>query len=148
MSESRHILISVNHRHVASMFNGTKTLELRRRTVRIPSNTRVWIYSKVPRGHVEAVGIVENVIEAAPSLIWRDYGKCTGISKSEFEEYFSELNVGCAILFKEIRRLHPMLSLQDIRARVSSFQPPQFFKKIAAGSPELAYFESAFSFPV
>lgn len=148
MAELNDILISVDQRHVARMLAGTKTLELRRRAVRILPNSRVWIYSKVPRGHVEAIAIVEKVVQAAPAIIWQNYGERCGVSKREFEEYYRGLDVGCAILFKEINKLSTMLSLQDIRARVSSFQPPQFFKRLAAGSPELAYFQSALSIPV
>lgn len=148
MIEPDHILISVEWRHAVSMLKGDKIVELRRRPVRIVSGTRVWIYSKVPRGSVEALAIVDDVVEASPRRIWEVFGHRSGICRNEFEAYFYGANLGCAILFKEVRRLKPVLSLDAIRQRLSGFQPPQFFKRLAAGSPELLFFRSILTFQI
>lgn len=143
MLEPENVLISVEGRHTVRMLNGEKTVELRRRPVRIGPRTRVWIYSKIPRGYLEALAIVDNVVEACPRQIWEDFGDRTGISRSEFEAYFSGLDYGYAILFHQIIGLNPLISLTDIRQRICGFQPPQFFKRLSAGSAELAFFRSA-----
>lgn len=143
MVERADILISVDERHAANMLGGQKTVELRRRVIRVASGSRVWIYSKVPRGYVEALGIVDEVVADAPCRIWRDYGDQTAISRHEFETYFNGLDIGYAIVFKRVHRLKRILSLEDIRKQVSSFQPPQFFKRLTMKNPELAFFQSA-----
>ena len=142
MASPSDILISVHARHVQSMLKGEKTVELRRRVLRITPGTRVWIYSKVPRGIVEALAIVDHVVQAPPPLIWRKFGARSAVSRIEFNDYFSELDIGCAILFNEIQCLKKNISLAEIRQRCSSFQPPQFFKTLSDGSPELFLFKS------
>ena len=141
MYETSNILISVNERHVQNMLNGTKTIELRRRAIRIPKGSRVWIYSKVPVGEVCAYGIVEQVIEADPKDIWKEYGHVSGISLDEFDEYFANINTGCAIVFSSIQKLKNNLSLNFIRSSLQSFHPPQFFKYLNNDSAELAFFQ-------
>lgn len=143
MAKSDDILISVDERHAMSILNGEKTVELRRRAIRLAPESRVWIYSKIPRGYVEVLAIVDRVIADEPCSIWARYGNRSAIARCEFDEYFGDLELGYAILFKEVHRLKPILSLEDIRFRFSTFQPPQFFKRLTSGSPELKFFRSA-----
>ena len=103
----------------------------------------MWIYSKVPRGQVEALGIVEKAVGRHPEQIWREYGRKSGLSLEEFNSYFRGLELGHVIVFKEVRPLRPILGLSDLRKRLSGFHPPQFFKRLAAGGPELSFFQSA-----
>lgn len=140
MHEVANILISVDERHVQNMLNGTKTIELRRRAIRIPKGSKVWIYSKVPVGEVCAYGIVEKVVEASPSEIWKNYGHVSGISLSEFNNYFSDRDKGCAIVFSRINKLQNNIPLSLIRDKLQSFHPPQFFKYLNEDSEELAFF--------
>lgn len=143
MAEANDILISVEQRHALNMVAGEKTVELRRRPVRVAQGCRVWIYSKVPRGHVEAIAIVDEVVTSAPSSIWARYSAQTGISRAEFDSYYDGCEVAYAILLRDVRRLGTTISLEEIRKRFASFQPPQFFRKLAEGSPELTLFNSA-----
>ena len=85
MDEAEDILISVHPRHVDSMVHGKKTVELRRRPLKLAVGCRVWIYCTLPRGAVEALGTVHTVVAATPSEIWRDHGGQSGITKTEFE---------------------------------------------------------------
>jgi predicted transcriptional regulator len=139
------ILISLSPRHVNKILDGTKTVELRRRRIAVRPGTRVWIYSKVPRGQVEALGIVKEVIERHPCRIWQDYRHTIGISLEEFYEYFRDRELGHAIVFQKILLLRPALSLNTLRKQVLGFHPPQFFKRLAADGPELSLFCSAIS---
>lgn len=137
------ILISVEERHVLNMLNGTKMVELRRRSVSIKEGSRVWIYSKVPIGQLKAYGIVQKVHRATPRKIWKQYGSMSGISKMEFDQYFENISFGCAIVFQSIDELENKISLNAIREAVGNFHPPQFFKYLNTGSPELELFNRA-----
>lgn len=143
MAVQSDILISVEGRHASSMLNGRKTVELRRRAIQLETDSRVWIYSKVPRGYVEAVATVDKVVSEKPSKLWELYGHCSAISKIEFDAYFENSPVGFAIIFKDVKDLKPILSLVEIRNLLENFQPPQFFKRLNADSPELEFFRSA-----
>lgn len=143
MAERDDILISVAERHATSMLTGRKTVELRRRPVRVASGTRVWIYSKLPRGLVEAVGIIDRVVESSPSKIWDAFGCQTGISRAEFDEYFAGSQTANAIVFGKIQPLNPALSLEEIRNRSLGFHPPQFFTKLSKDAALLTFLYTA-----
>lgn len=140
MLESANILISVDERYVRSMLAGTKTIELRRRAVRVPKGTHVWIYSKVPVGQLRACGVVKDVVEGSPEEIWRDYGHLSGISAQEFDAYYAGSETACALVFSQVNEMHPNLTLSTLRSKLQNFHPPQFFKYLRQDSNELQLF--------
>lgn len=148
MAEAEDILISVHPRHVDSMVRGVKTVELRRRPLKLTNGCRVWIYSTLPRGSVEALGIVRTVVVATPSVIWRDYGRKSGITKAEFDAYYEGADTAYAIVFSSVYKLDLPFALAEIRRHLKGFHPPQFFKRLATGGPELRLFAAALSSPL
>lgn len=140
MPDSANILISVDERYVQSMLAGTKTIELRRRAVRVPKGTTVWIYSKVPVGQLRACGIVKDTVEASPKEIWRDYGHLSGITADEFDDYYAGTEKACALLFSQVNEIPPNLTLNALRSKLQTFHPPQFFKYLRQDSEELELF--------
>lgn len=142
MNDVKNILISIEQRHVNNLLNGTKTIELRRRKIDIPKGSKVWIYSKVPTGKVCAYGIVDYIYSDTPSNIWKNYGAVSGITKAEFFEYFSDRDLGCAIVFQQVNEIDDALPLNLIRDKLNSFHPPQFFKYLEENSPELELYRS------
>lgn len=145
MSAPTDILISVDGKHAANMLLGKKTVELRRRRLHVEPGTRVWVYSKLPRGHVELVATVDQVLAASPTTIWRAYGSRSAVSWSEFQSYFRNASTGYAILFRQVLPLQRAIRLDTIRRISSNFHPPQFFKRLPATCPELEFFLGACS---
>ncbi len=137
MMQAENIIISVEYVHVLNMLNGMKTVEVRRRPLRIRPGTRVWVYSKLPRGHVELVATAHEIVAASPLKLWDQYQARIAITLAEFKSYFSGVDVGCAILLRDIRPLQPALKLATLRRTSRNFHPPQFFKRLVAHSPEL-----------
>jgi predicted transcriptional regulator len=147
MAEAEDILISVHPRHVDSMVRGRKTVELRRRPLKLANGCRVWIYCTLPRGSVEALGVVHAVVAGSPVAIWRDYGRLSGITKAEFDTYYEGADIAYAIVFSSIEKLDLTFALAEIRRHLGNFHPPQFFKRLSIGSPELNLFTEAISSP-
>lgn len=143
MTDKADILISVDERHARNLISGTKTLELRRRKINVEPGDRVWIYSKVPKGTVEAIGYVSSIYSASPTEIWQEFSECAGVSESEFFEYYSGIELGHAIIFSEVTPLKIGIGLEDIRKHHQAFQPPQFFQRLTAASPILQLFQQA-----
>lgn len=137
MCDRADVIISVHNCHARNFQNGRKTVELRRKAVDLRPGTRVWIYSKLPCGSVEMIGIVERVVRASPGYLWRTFGAKTAVTKREFSEYFGDCRGGCAILLRDIRRLQPSVKLATIRRVSNEFHPPQFLKFLSDNSPEL-----------
>jgi predicted transcriptional regulator len=136
MNFSQNILISVHSKHVENMLAGRKTVELRRRALRVLPGTQVWIYCTQPTAQVSAVATIKGIFTASPKEIWQLYGQRSGLIRSEFDSYFEQSETGCAIVLSNIRRLKSPLSLHAIRKKAKRFHPPQFFKKLTASCPE------------
>lgn len=145
MLEPENILISVEHQYVLKMLNGLKTAEVRRRQLRILPGTRVWVYSKLPRGHVELVATADEVVAASPRKLWELYETRIAISPTEFKTYLQGVEVGCAILLRDITPLQPALRLDTLRRISRDFHPPQFFKRLVPHGPEMKRLVSAYA---
>ena len=137
MGNEGHILISLTPRHAANIFAGSKTVELRRRTMRIESGTTAWIYVKLPIGAIIGHVKVKAVHELSPATIWRRFGTVSGLSKAELFDYFEGITKGVVLELGPSQQLQNTLSLKTLRAVSSNFQPPQFFTHLADNNPVL-----------
>lgn len=142
MSE-QNILISVQQKYLARILVGEKKVELRRRALRVPVGTRIWIYSKAPHAVVAAVATVEMVVSMPPRKLWEKYGGLTGVTRDEFDSYFSDASTAWAIFLKDVIALSAVVTLATLRKR-SLFHPPQFFKRLQDGSSTLRLLRSNF----
>jgi predicted transcriptional regulator len=120
------------------MIAGSKSVELRRRRLKVAPGTRVWIYSTAPDARVKAVATVHHVETAEPERIWSNYKDIAGVSAEEFRNYLAGCRFCCAVVLREIRPLAKAAHLSDLRQRLRRFHPPQFFKRLQSGAPELA----------
>ena len=137
------ILVSLYPCHSTKIINGSKRVELRRRAIRVPPGTRIWIYSTRPRACVDAFAVIDAVHELEPTELWRRFGRDASITRQDFDEYFAGLEIGYALVLRNVIALRPTLALESIRIKAGAFHPPQFFKKLNAGSVELAILKSA-----
>lgn len=136
------IVISVKQKFVARILAGEKAAELRRRVPRIEPGCKVWIYTKAPEASIEVRVTVDRIVTGSPMEIWEAHESSLGVSWDEFESYFAQAPSACAILFNRVEEIWPALPLSEIRKKSKHFQPPQFFKRLHEGSPELSLFRS------
>ncbi len=136
------ILISVQHKFVERIVGGKKAAELRRRAPRIHPGCRVWIYTKAPEAVISVCVTVDRIVIGSPQEIWQSHRSDLGVSRDEFNDYFGETETGCAIFFKQVDDVSPGVALSEIRSKSKGFHPPQFFKRLEEGSPELNLFRS------
>ncbi len=128
------ILISIKPKYVEAILKGEKTVELRRRALRIPEGTRVWIYSTIPDGHVRAVAVVKKMEEWAPSTIWKKNSKTMSLSKVEYNKYVDGCTKVCALHLSKVAALSTPMPLDELRTKEPGLNPPQFFKFIDSRS--------------
>jgi predicted transcriptional regulator len=136
------IVISVQRKFVERILAGKKAAELRRRAPRIQPGCRVWIYTKAPEAMISVCVTVDRVVKGTPREIWQRHQATLGVSFDEFEAYFADTDSACAIFFKQVEDVSPGVALSEIRSRSKGFRPPQFFKRLEEGSPELKLFRS------
>jgi predicted transcriptional regulator len=127
MIEHDEILISLKPKHAAHIFEGEKTVELRKRRPNIKPGTRIWIYATSPTAAIKGYADLVQIQTGSPSLIWKSLGGCTGISKSEFDVYFEACEVAHALVLTDVMEMKQALSLSRIRELINDFHPPQFF---------------------
>jgi predicted transcriptional regulator len=127
MIEHDEILISLKPKHAAHIFEGQKTVELRKRRPNIKPGTRIWIYATSPIAAIKGYADLVQIETNSPALIWKTLGDQTGISKEEFDVYFDGCEVAHALVLTDVMKMKEALPLKRIREMVNEFQPPQFF---------------------
>lgn len=136
MTRCKDIMISVKPVFVDRMLSGSKTVELRRRKLSVTPGTRVWIYKTAPSGVVAACAEIERVESGSPAELWRSHCSNLGISVAAFYRYLNGRNTAYAVVLKNIQPVR-QLTLNALRNKSENFHPPQFFRRIYAGQPEL-----------
>jgi len=137
MSAPHNFLISLEERHANGIFEGTKTVELRRRAMHVAIGATVWIYVKMPVGSVVGCAKVSGLHTLAPSTLWNRFGAVSGLQRQEFFEYFSGLPKAFALNLSEPTRLMSPIPLNTLRTVSNGFHPPQFFANVASNGPLL-----------
>lgn len=132
MNEAAHALISLEERFAEGILNGDKLVELRRRPMRVPVGTTIWMYAKVPVGMVVGSAQVQSLQSLAPATLWKKYGDVSGLGRAEFFDYFSGLARGFALVLGNPTRLQRPIPLERLRSLNDGFQPPQFFHHLAS----------------
>jgi len=130
-----HILISLEPRHAENILEGRKRVELRRRMMNVTIGSTVWMYAKLPVGSIIGRAIVAAIHVLAPAILWRRFGAVSGISRSEFFEYFADRDQGIALELSDCRRLSHAFDLEALRRFHRGFQPPQFFTRLRHNTP-------------
>lgn len=138
MVERTHALISLKPRHAIGILDGTKRVELRRRPMNVRPGATLWLYVKVPVGMVVGTVQVVGSHHLAPTALWRNLGSVSGLSRTEFFEYFAGSSKAFALVLERPRRLRSGVHLDELRRLAGGFQPPQFFQHLEHESPLLA----------
>jgi len=125
------LFLSLRPRFADLLLNGEKSVELRRVRPDVAPGTSVLLYASSPT--MKLVGRAEVAeVKVAPTMqIWREHGRETGISQSEYNDYFEGRNEAVAIKLVNIRRLDKPRPLQDLRDSLAGFQPPQSYRYLA-----------------
>jgi predicted transcriptional regulator len=127
-AEKPALFLSLRPRFADLLLDGSKSVELRRVRPDVAPGTTVLLYASSPTMKLVGKAEVAEVKVAATRQIWREHGRETGISRSEYNDYFKGLEDAVAIKLVNVRRLDKPRALQDLRARLAGFQPPQSYR--------------------
>lgn len=122
------LFLSLRPRFAELLLSGHKSVELRRVRPAVSEGTPVLLYASSPQmtliGRAQVAGV-----EVGPTAqIWRAHGPHTGITRKEYDNYFSGLEHAVAIKLVNIHRLQKPRPLTDLRQRLAGFQPPQSYR--------------------
>jgi predicted transcriptional regulator/DNA-binding XRE family transcriptional regulator len=123
----RDVVLSVRPRYSDKIFEGKKTVELRRRfPVSAPRGTIAYIYSTSPVRAMVGSTEIENVIKLPVPEIWKKFGKMAQITRADFDGYFAGVKEGFALKISNARPFSRPVNLMELRDRFG-FEPPQSF---------------------
>lgn len=121
------LLLSIRPEFAIKIFQGTKRVELRRVKPRVSQGHGVLVYVSSPAKELKGAFEVKDVLEAAPSQLWRTVGSESGITREEFESYFEGAETGYAIRIQRAWEFDQPQSLTSLRRRLPKFAPPQSY---------------------
>lgn len=125
---SKHALvISIRPRFAEMIFDGSKTVELRRVCPKISAGDLVLVYVSSPARELQGAFEVLKVISVSPTALWRRVGDKSGISRKEFFAYFHAKKKAHALVVKRAWKLSAPICLKTLRRRKGGFRPPQNF---------------------
>ncbi|MBO8129600.1 MAG: ASCH domain-containing protein [Peptococcaceae bacterium] len=119
------ILLSVRPKYAKKIFDGTKTVELRRICPRITAGDLVFVYVSSPIKALVGAFKVDRIVSAPPDELWADIGCQSGITWEEFNEYFRGVTVGFGIVIRDVWKLTKPVNLSNLKRQWPGFQPPQ-----------------------
>ncbi len=132
---TQHVLISLEERHANNILSGEKTVELRRRSMHVDPGTHVWFYVKKPLACIVGFAIAGKRFAGAPMTVWRRFGQVSGLERKEFMDYFLGCREASAMTLDKPTRLRRSVGLDELRANVPGFHPPQFYVRMGDDSP-------------
>lgn len=126
--ENRALFVSLRPRFAELLFEGLKTVELRRTQPAVSPGALVLLYASSPLRALVGTGVVVDVSVASSPDIWSRLGSLTGLSRDEYDRYFQGTDTAVAIALRDVRRLERPVPLPELREGRSWFHPPQSFR--------------------
>jgi predicted transcriptional regulator len=123
--------MSIHPRFAQAILEGTKLVELRRVAFKRPI-THVFIYETGSTGAVVGFFEVKRVLQASPKTVWKTYNGTSGLTKKEFDGYYSGKNYAVVIEVGRTYRLDEPMRLSDFRVT----RPPQSFMYLCSSTVE------------
>jgi predicted transcriptional regulator len=126
------LLLSIHPEYAEKIFNGTKEVELRRICPRrINKGDSVLVYVSSPLKALVGGFEVDEIIEALPEMLWENVKHKAGISRSQFDDYYSGTSLAYGIFLRDTWKLEQPITLDTLRDRWPNFKPPQGYHYIS-----------------
>lgn len=131
MTDPHAVLLSVRPRYVGAILNGTKTVELRRTSMRLRPGAKILIYSSSPTRQLVAEAVLGRIDDDEPAALWGRVAQYAGVTRREFDSYFAAAGRAFGLHLQDVVRLPDPIDLASLRA-VLGHAPPQSFRYLTA----------------
>jgi predicted transcriptional regulator len=129
-AEARALLISIQPRFAAAILDGAKTIELRRTVPTLGPGALALIYSSTPVKALVGWACVAEIIEQAPSTLWRSHSTQTGVTAAEFRDYFAGSRTAYGLRLAGVQTANQLVSLGEMRQL--ELEPPQSWRYVTS----------------
>jgi predicted transcriptional regulator len=144
--DERYVLLSIQPHFANKIFNGTKTVELRRSFPKLYNDRIVIVYASMPVKAIIGGFQISHIVEETPIRLWEKVKDNAGITFEQFNTYYSGSSNGYGIFISKFWKYSKPVSLEFLRTSWKNFSPPQNFRylnKSLARTLELLEFENA-----
>lgn len=126
------LIISVKPEYARKILKGEKTIELRKcAPKKVGKDGYILIYVTAPVKELWGIYKIENIIKENPNTLWENFGKQTGITKQEFNDYYKENKSAFGIQLQEVKNLFKhSINLDSLKNLIPGFMPPQTYRYI------------------
>jgi predicted transcriptional regulator len=123
------LLMSIRPQYAEKIFNGTKTVELRRvKPKLLQEGDLIFVYVSAPVKSLVGAFSVASLMQKDIFSLWDDVKDFAGISHEDYLAYFKDAQKGVAIFIKNVWLLPKPVHLSDIQKEINGFYPPQSFR--------------------
>ena len=127
------VLMSIKPEYAEMIFDGRKTIELRRVCPKVGKGDLVLIYVSGPQMELAGGFEVDGIVSASPTNLRNNYLECSGVTKAVFDAYFKDSTVAYGIQVGRTWKFEKPTNLQALRRRKGGFKPPQSYRYIRGG---------------
>jgi predicted transcriptional regulator len=131
LTNQKVLILSIKPEFVEQIFNGTKTIELRKVMPSVKIGDTVIVYCTVPVKAIVGICKINNILQESPLNIWSKYSNKLGVTDKQFWEYYKNSNKSVGIFLEGVCKLDFEIPLSEIKKLHPTFQPPQCFKYIS-----------------
>ena len=124
------LLLSLKPCYANLVFDGLKTVELRRRIAPHIKDRDVFMYVTSPIMALHGGFRVGEVWHGSPKKVWHLVSELAGIDKRDFDIYFDGQTIAYALEIKEVWKYQNPASLNTLRNRFSNFAVPQSWRYV------------------
>lgn len=140
--QNKSVLLSIKPKHAINIFDGKKKVELRRKLPRkIKKGDPIVVYVSSPIKKIYGVFTVKKIIQAPVNILWEKVYKKSCISRNEFFQYFSNLEIGYGIVIDEYWVLANPINLLEIKNKTNFFNIPQSFRYLTSNDYKIFHKE-------
>lgn len=126
------LLLSIRPRFARLLFDGSKTVELRRKTPNVQAGMLVLVYESSPTMALVGSGTIKSVTVGSPDVMWATADSQAGLSRPEYDKYFEGCAQATFLGLASLVRFTRPVTLSDMRERWPWLRPPQSYRYVRA----------------
>lgn len=127
-TDKKYILLSIQPHFADKIFEGSKTVELRRSIPKNHKDQIVILYVSTPVKAIVGGFEYSHIIEENPAKLWDRVKDVAGVTFEQFNNYYSGTDNGYGIFISKVWKYSSPISLESLRNSLSNFSPPQNFR--------------------
>jgi len=125
------LLMSIKPAYIQKILEGKKTVELRRTRPKLSQGDLIVFYASSPQKAIRGAATVEKIIEGSPAEVWATSSEQVGISKRDYDKYFSGSKKAFGIMLETVWAYANPIGIDAMRGLVNNFMPPQSFRYLS-----------------